>query len=123
MRFEGKVVVVTGAGHGIGRATARRFAGEGAQVVVVDMNESGAAETVDLITAEGGIAQAMVADVSDERRWPTSALASPRPTVGSTSCTTTRGGCAAAASPTSRSTSGTSRSPSTSGRCSSCRAP
>ena len=67
MRFEGKVVVVTGAGHGIGRATARRFAGEGAQVVVVDMNESGAAETVDLITAEGGIAQAMVADVSDEQ--------------------------------------------------------
>ena len=67
MRFEGKVVVVTGAGHGIGRATARRFAGEGAHVVVVDMNESGAAETVDLITAEGGTAQAMVADVSDER--------------------------------------------------------
>ena len=67
MRFEGKVVVVTGAGRGIGRATARRFAGEGAQVVVVDMNESGAAETVDLITAEGGTAQAMVADVSDER--------------------------------------------------------
>jgi len=67
MRFEGKVVVVTGAGHGIGRATARRFAGEGAQVVVVDMSESGAAETVDLITAEGGIAQAIVADVSDER--------------------------------------------------------
>ena len=67
MRFEGKVVVVTGAGHGIGRATARRFAGEGAQVVVVDMNESGAAETVDLITAEGGTAQAMVADVSDEQ--------------------------------------------------------
>ena len=67
MRFEGKVVVVTGAGHGIGRATARRFAGEGAQVVVVDMNRSGAAETVDLITAEGGTAQAMVADVSDEQ--------------------------------------------------------
>ena len=67
MRFEGKVVVVTGAGHGIGRATARRFAGEGAHVVVVDMNESGAAETVDLITAQGGTAQAMVADVSDER--------------------------------------------------------
>jgi NAD(P)-dependent dehydrogenase (short-subunit alcohol dehydrogenase family) len=67
VRFEGKVVVVTGAGHGIGRATALRFAREGAEVVVVDMNEAGAAETVALIAGEGGTAHAVAADVSDDQ--------------------------------------------------------
>ena len=67
MRFEGKVVVVTGAGHGIGRATARRFAREGGEVIVVDINEAGAAETAGLISEDGGAALALAADVSDER--------------------------------------------------------
>jgi NAD(P)-dependent dehydrogenase (short-subunit alcohol dehydrogenase family) len=67
MRFEGKIVMVTGAGHGIGRATARRFAREGGEVVVVDINENGAAETVGLIAEDGGAAQAIAADVSDEQ--------------------------------------------------------
>lgn len=66
MRFEGKVVLVTGAGHGIGRATAQRFAREGGDVIVVDVNVAGAAETVRLIDDEGGVARAIVADVSDE---------------------------------------------------------
>ena len=65
-RFAGKVVVVTGAGHGIGRASEARFAAEGAEAVVVDVNADGARETVSLIGAAGGRAHAIVADVSDE---------------------------------------------------------
>lgn len=67
MRFEGKVVVVTGAGHGIGRASALRFAREGGEVVVVDVNPDSAAETVGLIAEGGGAAHALAVDVSDER--------------------------------------------------------
>jgi 3-oxoacyl-[acyl-carrier protein] reductase len=53
-RLEGKVAVVTGAGRGIGRATAIRFAGEGAAVVVNDIDEDPAAETVAVIREAGG---------------------------------------------------------------------
>lgn len=66
-RFENKVVLVTGAGHGIGRASARRFAAEGATVVVVDMNRDTAEETQDLIKADGADAVAVQADVANER--------------------------------------------------------
>ena len=45
MRLEGKTIIVTGAGSGIGRAAARLFAGEGATVVAVDVNEGGLAAT------------------------------------------------------------------------------
>jgi NAD(P)-dependent dehydrogenase (short-subunit alcohol dehydrogenase family) len=51
MRFEGKRVLVTGAASGIGRATALLFAGEGAQVIIGDINEAGLAETAALIGA------------------------------------------------------------------------
>jgi len=44
--FKGKVVVVTGAASGIGRASALAFATEGANVLVADINESGVRETV-----------------------------------------------------------------------------
>jgi meso-butanediol dehydrogenase / (S,S)-butanediol dehydrogenase / diacetyl reductase len=67
MRFKEKVVVVTGAGHGIGRASAQRFASEGGEVVVVDVNGDSAAETVGLIVEGGGAAHAFAVDVSDER--------------------------------------------------------
>src|SRR4051794_26525364 len=64
-RLEGKVAVVTGAGSGIGRATALRFAAEGAHVVVNDIDEVGAEETVASIEAAGGSAVLAVADVTD----------------------------------------------------------
>jgi meso-butanediol dehydrogenase/(S,S)-butanediol dehydrogenase/diacetyl reductase len=45
MRFEGKAIIVTGAASGLGRATAQRFCDEGAQVLGIDLNEAGLAET------------------------------------------------------------------------------
>ncbi len=58
------VVLITGAGGGIGRATALAFAGSGAAVVVVDIAEEAAAETVRLVRASGGEASVVLADVS-----------------------------------------------------------
>jgi 3-oxoacyl-[acyl-carrier protein] reductase len=63
MRFEGKSVIVTGAGHGIGRAVAERFAGEGAKVAVNDIDADRAAETVQAI---GANAIALPGDVGNE---------------------------------------------------------
>lgn len=64
--FEGQVALVTGAGSGIGRAAARRFAAEGAAVVVADLNGEGAAATAALIREAGGRATAITADVASE---------------------------------------------------------
>ena len=65
-RFVDRCVLVTGAGSGIGRATAQLFAAEGARVVAVDQNEADAEKTVALIKEEGGDALAFAADVSRE---------------------------------------------------------
>lgn len=63
-RLAGKIAVVTGAGNGIGRAIAQRFAKEGAHVYVTDVNGEAAEETVAAIKAAGGAATAMLVDVS-----------------------------------------------------------
>src|SRR5437763_12686261 len=63
-QFTTKVALVTGAASGIGRATALRFAQEGASVVVTDVAAEGAQETVRLIKAAGGQATVLRCDVS-----------------------------------------------------------
>ncbi len=60
-----KVVIVTGAASGIGRAIALRFGAEGAFVAVFDINDAGAAETAAAIAAAGGKARATHVDITD----------------------------------------------------------
>jgi NAD(P)-dependent dehydrogenase (short-subunit alcohol dehydrogenase family) len=64
MKLKGKVAVITGAGSGIGRATALLFAEEGAKVVVADYTVEGGKETVKQIKAKGGEATFVAVDVS-----------------------------------------------------------
>ena len=79
MRLAGKVAIVTGAGSGFGEGIAKRFAEEGAKVVVNDIVEPGAKRVVREIEASGGTAASVIADVSkdaDVKRLVESALES-----------------------------------------------
>ncbi len=65
MEFKDKIILVTGAGSGIGRVTAHAFAKEGGTVVVADINEKGGVETVQQIEALGGKAMFIKNNVAD----------------------------------------------------------
>ena len=71
MRIKDKVALVTGAGAGIGEATARRFAEEGAVVIVADLNVESARRVAAEITDSGGRAEARQQDVVEEDTWAT----------------------------------------------------
>ena len=68
MRLEGKVALITGAGSGIGRASALLFAQEGARVVVSDVNEGPVLELAEEIAGQGGDAAFVTGDVSNSRQ-------------------------------------------------------
>lgn len=65
MRLYGKVAIITGAGRGIGRGCARRFASEGASVLLVDLDDKSGSKVVAEIEADGGNAKFFNADISD----------------------------------------------------------
>ncbi|MWV42951.1 glucose 1-dehydrogenase [Paenibacillus sp. HJL G12] len=69
MRLEGKVALITGAGAGIGKTTALRFAQEGAKVIVTDINLESVNQTVAEVKEAGGTAVAFKHDVSNEENW------------------------------------------------------
>ena len=78
-RLHDKVSLITGAGSGIGEATALLFAREGARVAVADIDEPAAERTADRIRAEGGEAEARRVDVSDPADTEACARLDPRP--------------------------------------------
>ncbi len=65
-RFQDQVALITGGGQGIGEATARRFASEGATVVVADLNGDAALSVASKVVADGGEALGVTCDVQDE---------------------------------------------------------
>ncbi|MGP9810259.1 2-hydroxycyclohexanecarboxyl-CoA dehydrogenase [Rhodopseudomonas sp. NSM] len=64
-RLQGKTVVITGGGGGIGGATCRKFAQEGAKVAVLDLNPEAAGKVAAEIRAAGGTAEALTCDIAD----------------------------------------------------------
>src|SRR5260221_12339596 len=68
--LEGRITVVTGGASGIGRAIALGYAREGANVVVLDANGNGAAETAKAIAGAGGKARSFLLDVTERHKCP-----------------------------------------------------
>lgn len=69
MRLNGKVAIVTGAGSGFGEGIAKRFAEQGAKVVVNDINRDGGERVTREVRAAGGSAQFVLADVTRDADW------------------------------------------------------
>ena len=65
--YAGQVVIVTGAGSGIGRSAAQLIASRGAKVICIDLNQAGVDECVDQITKAGGAAESVVLDISNQK--------------------------------------------------------
>ena len=65
MRLKDRVALISGSGSGIGEATAKRLAAEGAEVVVVDLNEEGARRVTEEIRKAGGKAEALKANIGN----------------------------------------------------------
>ena len=89
MLLEGKTAVITGAGSGVGRASALRFAEEGARVVCADLDLDGAKETVRLVEEAGGTAVADRTDVAAEADVDAMVAPPSRTSAASTSSSTT----------------------------------
>src|SRR4051794_12812635 len=118
MLLKDKIALVTAGASGMGRAAAEVFAKEGAHVIVVDVNEANAKETVAGIEAAGGSAVAELVDVRDLGAL--EALATRcSPSTASCTCSTTTSASPAPPGRTSRRRSGTPASRSTPGPASS----
>lgn len=65
MKLAHQTAIITGAGSGIGRAIAVRFAAEGARIVIAELNEANGSETASLVQAQGGEAMAVTTDVGN----------------------------------------------------------
>jgi NAD(P)-dependent dehydrogenase (short-subunit alcohol dehydrogenase family) len=68
-RLENKTALITGGGSGLGEASSELLAGEGASVVVTDINAEAAEHTANIINQKGGRAISLHQDVTDQKRW------------------------------------------------------